>query len=136
MIIYRGDTPDWTPRMSHMSRYGIPALFFTPDEELAELYARYHAAHRLIGVGTIYKATLINGLAKIDFQHMISYSAQYRNLIMYYYREKVKGIQVTNIVDFPDPRMKISKPTSIIVVYDLSIITDISDHRTIHLYNE
>jgi hypothetical protein len=136
MTIYRGDTPDWKPRLSHMSRYGIPAIFFTTDEDLAELYAQYHGSRKLIGKGVIYKATLINGLAKIDFEHMTTYSYYFRNLILYYYHEKMKGIHITNAVDYPDPRMKTSKSSSIIVIYDASIITDLSEHRTIQLHNE
>lgn len=123
MELYHGtDHPalelhDWI-----VSRYGITALFATPDQELAMRYARH--AKRRRGKGYLY--SLRASPAKtLDWRGRISYSAEFRNMV---YREKQSGtasLLVTNVVDYPDSEQAVFLPSSVAILYDVAAITNL-----------
>ena len=125
MKLYHGtDNPqleinEWIP-----SRYGITSFFATPDRELAERYARHARLRR--GKGFLYQLEA-RPTYRLDWRNRTSYSAGFRNMVFNHARAGTHGaILVENVIDYPDSEQVTFLPTSVVVIYDVSLISHLN----------
>lgn len=127
MKVYRGDLQDnFKVDLLKKSRYGFPALFFATKIDLAKLYAAKAASDfNTQSNGCIYECTISDFIPVIDLNGEFSYSFKFRNLIHRLYRDKIKIVRITNVIDYPsDDYLKIIH-SDIIVVYDFNQIKNL-----------
>jgi hypothetical protein len=128
MEVYRGDLKNnFTIKPWLKSRYGIPALFFTPDIDLARLYAIHHARQaRLSHKGSVYMFDINNFyLFSMDFGGNSSYGPEFRNMIYTLRDFNYKAALIKNVLDYPSKELIRYQSSDIVVVYDFSIIMDL-----------
>lgn len=133
MELYRGDAkPDFEVKPWIRSRYSISALFFTPDIDLARLYAIHHAKeYRSIHKGSVYMCEINNmWLFTHDFQGKSSYSAEFRNLIHTFHQFRHKAALIKNVLDYPSKDLIRYQTADIVVVFDFDIIESLKQVQT------
>ena len=83
MKVYFGIDKDNFSIENHItSRYGFRALFFSTDIEVAELYAKFYAKKNRKKTAYIYEFNIIEPKKKIEYNYSISYSSNFRNLVL------------------------------------------------------
>lgn len=124
--MYHGnDIQNWQISKAKKSRYGIKCLFFSETPALAKLYAIHHASLSGQKYGFIHQAdiTINNSLIKsIDANYNTSYNRDFRQLVYDLNKQNHKSVKINNIIDYPDADFTNTVPSTIIIVYDLSII--------------
>jgi hypothetical protein len=128
MELYRGDlkgnfeVKDWL-----RSRYGIRALFFTPDLDLARLYAIHHARQaKQSHKGTVYMCEINDfHLFPYDFGGKSSYSPDFRNMVFTFRDFNYKAALIKNVLDYPTKELIRYESSDIVVVYDFSVIQNL-----------
>jgi hypothetical protein len=129
MKVYRGDFSDKFEVKHYVrSRYGIPALFFTPDKDLARLYGQWYNRQRaVLHKECIYMCEIPDQyLFDTDFRGQPSYSPEFRNLIYTLKSFKIRSGLIRNVVDFPDQSTAYYQSSDIIVVFDFSLISGLT----------
>ena len=127
MIVYHGSPiKDLVINPYAKSRYGMVALFFATNIELAQLYAIYHAKQKKITTGGFVYRFIIDGhIKEYDFCNRISYSADYRNLIYKLHRSNCRIARIKNVFDYPSKSLKRVVESDVVVVFDLGCIKTI-----------
>ena len=124
MKLYHGtDHPQLEINEWILSRYGITSFFVTPDRELAERYARHAKLRR--GKGFLYQLEA-EPCYRLDWRNRTSFSAGFRNMVFNHARAgHHDAILVENVIDFPDSEQASFLPTSVAVIYDVPLISNL-----------
>lgn len=125
MFVYRGaHTNPFCIVQSINSRYGIPALFFTTNLNLARAYAR-HYAHtlNLNSGGYVHQYSLPENLAVHNFNFKSSNCPVFRNLIYHLKHSRQPAVIITNVLDYPSDSLRLADFSDLIVVFSFSLIS-------------
>lgn len=127
MKVYIGSSSkDFNIKPAVRSRYGLRCLFFASTIELAKLYAVHHANEMCLYDGGFVHEVILQGYVKEhDFEHGISYSKEFRNLIYKLHRESHKIVRITNVFDYPSGKLMRPTGSDVIVVFDFKCIISI-----------
>jgi hypothetical protein len=103
MNVYRGDySNEWQIEHLKKSRYGMPALFWSNDINVASMYADYHAKSNYLPCGYVYACKLpILPICTVNYNYKYSYGAEFRNLIYSLHRLKHNWVCIKNVLDVP-----------------------------------
>lgn len=128
MIVYHGTyQPNFQPEAHVSSRYGFPAIFCTPDKQLARLYALYYAKHvpSRGRKGYLYQFEIPNYADTYDFNRQITYASNFRNL-MYKIKDQCRTVAlIKNCYDWPCEALQELVMNDIYMVLDFKLIRKI-----------
>lgn len=128
MLYYHGNNEkDFTVNPHKNARYGFPALFFTPNIDLARLYAVHHYRKtQRHGGGFVYAIELPDTLACTrDWQNQSTHTPQFKNLICQAATGHIDLLQIKNCLDYPSKELRLLAISDILVCFDTQIITEI-----------
>lgn len=108
---------------NHRSRYGVPAMFFSNNIHLAKKYAVQAFHHG--GEGYLYQAELSGLFRSVDYQFGVSYSRDFRNMILKEIKSQSSGLIIENVLDRPSKKVGEYLPCSIAVVFELDFVKSI-----------
>jgi len=134
MILYHGTgDPDLTIRPMVRSRYGYPAIFATPDKELARMYARYYALYnpkfRKVG-GYLYELELDWKAPELvqDLKGRPPALGELRRLFSSMQSAGVYVGQISNVYDWPEdkPALRHFRPADLVGIFKPRLIFRVS----------
>lgn len=105
------------------SRYGFTAFFGAAEKDLAIKYAFHN--YKKNGHGYLYSFEVDQELPVVDFENRISHSSVFRNLVYKLQREKHQAILIKNIIDYPSEELAQYNTGTILIVFNLEIITNL-----------
>jgi hypothetical protein len=128
MKLFRGDLrANFEPKQWMRGRYGFTALFWSTSCEVATTYAHFHAH----AMGQTHKGFV--HMCEIDERYLIpyhfksspSYSPEFRNLIHTLHQFRHQAAIIHDVIDYPSKEFKLFTPSSVVVVFDFSLITNL-----------
>ena len=110
---------------SQVSRYGFPAVFFATEMFLAELYAADKCKKSASDKpGYVFSAALPDRMHRVNFGGRFTYTPDFRNMI-YKLHTRYPIVQMYNVVDSPSKEFFRVNTSDVIVVFDLSLISNL-----------
>jgi hypothetical protein len=107
--------------------------FFTTNYKLARLYS-IHIAKQFggaFGHGAVFSAQINDlWLYQYDFGGKSSYGPEFRNIIFTFRDFNHKAVLIKNVVDYPSKDMMLFESSDIIVVFDFSILDQLTVRET------
>jgi hypothetical protein len=125
MKVYHGNCiNNFTINRFQNSRYGLKALFATPNIELARLYAVYHYRQSYQNAGGyIYSFDIDDEFFLLDYQGKLSYTSEFRRMI--YENSKSDVLYIKNVIDYPHKSMRQFNLSDIVAIFNFDVINHI-----------